>query len=776
MKYIKWLFIAVIVALVIAVAGATYIVRGSLPNLNAAVESRLLTSPAILSRDTMGMAVVSAENEYDSAYLLGYAHAQDRLFQMDLLRRQSAGELSAIVGMRALGIDRKHRFHQLKNNAIAMYEALPIHQQKLLNAYSNGVNEYVQTLSNMPLEYLMLDASFAPWQPYDSLMVTFSMYLDLQGNQIEIDYNLTALKNWYGDAMYQFFTQASNYQAAIDLSTITQANMTVPTLLPPTINSDMPQQASMTLQIHYDSIAELADIGSNNWAVASKLVQGNSAMLSNDMHLGLAVPAIWYKAQLNYTHNNKRIQVTGVSLPGVPAIIVGSTNKVAWGFTNANVDNVDWVLLDNTTETHTVTEQIEIADKPPVTYEIEMSEYGPVRTLNEQKYALKWVAHQNYALNVLVADMAKVENVDEALALSKSIRIPVQNMVVADANGDVAWQLTGAITRRAPLARHAISESQFSQQWQTPEPSPANHIKPENGRVWSANARVISTSDLAKFGDGGYALGARQKQIVDQLLNTDEFTENSFYALQLDNNALFLKPWHRLLTTTLSEKPNEYQQDLAHLAQWQQCACTDSVGYTLVRRFRSTVINQLIAPIANTFSKHQLSSAHLLRGIEPAIWQIIEQQPTSWLPANTNGYAAFYTQAYNDTKSALLAAHSPDTKDMEALTWGNVNMLRVVHPFASQLSFLADMFNMPEVAAFGDSYTPAVQGKDFGASQRLIVKPGNLTAAILTVPGGQSGHVLSEFYKLGFTDYAEHKSTPLLPGETVYSMQFTPKQ
>ena len=768
MKAIKWTLISIAVAIVMLILIAYIGLRASLPAIDASISSSEVEAPATLSRDAIGTATINAASEFDAAYLLGYAHAQDRLFQMDLLRRQSAGELSEIVGARALQIDKKHRFHQFRKRAEDVLRQLSKREQKLLGHYTKGVNAGAKSSSLKPFEYILTNSEFAPWREEDSLLASYSMYIDLQLAQTEIDFRLTALKEIFGLSMYNFFTLPSNYQAAIDASEVPITPINIPELPMDVIDGN-----GQNLTSFYDTVLEQPDYGSNNWAVAGRLTSSSSAMLSNDMHLGLRVPAIWYRTQLNYSSELQPIRVTGVSLPGTPAVIVGSNGHIAWGFTNANVDNVDWIKLAPNTLTTTATEKI-ITPKGIETYTFEKSEYGPVREFDGQRWALKWVAHQDYAVNMQIANMAKMMSMEDALQLSTVVRIPVQNMVVADNAGKIAFQLTGAMTSRAPLTRHAISETQYSKQWSKAQFSPANHINPSNGRVFSANARVIGTKDLAQFGDGGYALGARQQQIANLLMQKDTFVEADFYDIQLNNQAAFLMPWHALLIESLRVKPQKYAKDIEALENWGACACADSVGYTYVRRFRSTVINQLLSPVNAELTRYGLSTSYLLRNIEPAIWALLQQQPQQWLPEQHSNYEAFLLSSFDSTKNRLIEQYDIQSDDFAKLRWGNVNALSVKHPFSSTLAPFSSLVDMPVVEAFGDSFMPAVQSNSFGASQRLIVRPGNEDKAILTIPGGQSGHFLSPFYRTGFEAYATQSNTPLLPMAQKHEIKFTP--
>lgn len=747
----------------------------SLPNINEGFSSAGVKHETSIGRDSLGSVQIKAKDFDDAAFALGYAHAQDRLFQMDLLRRSAAGELSEIVGNVALNADKNARFHQFRKRAKNIFAKLPEKQKILLEKYTQGLNLAASEYTVKPFEYLLTNTTFKAWLPEDSILVSFSMYLDLQGAQVERDLVNSVLVDKFGYGLLSFLNLPSPYQAALDSSVVSSPLVEVPSL---NLESNASSTESLPVInrhsiLAFNAIPEPLDIGSNNWAVTGKLTYSDSAMLSDDMHLGLRVPAIWYRAQLNYIANDKEVSVTGVSLPGTPAILVGSNNHIAWGFTNANLDNVDWIELDNDTETEFVREIIKTKTGEEI-FEIEMSQFGPVKTVNDKRYALAWVAHQDYAVNMAIADMAAARTLEEGFAIAADVRIPVQNLMLADANGNAGWRPIGAVTARPTPSLSAIDENDFSELWFAQEPNLPNYINPDHGRLWTANSRVISTADLQRYGDGGYAIGARALQIRDRLFAKKQFNEQDFYAIQLDNEALFMMPWHMKLLELLSRNPTLYSSDIEVLKQWNSCACASSIGYTLARRFRSTVINTLLAPLDAEAKNHDLSLSSALRGVEPAIWQILDNESLSWLPKTFKSYNEFLLASYEDTKARLIKRHNADPVTLAGLEWGKVNILQVQHPFASQLGPLARMLNMPEVEGFGDSFMPAVQLSKFGASQRLIVSPGNEENGILTVAGGQSAHPLSAYYSAGFPNYALGNNIPLLPGSIEHLITISP--
>lgn len=757
-KVIKRLLLIV----VILALGGTAIVYGvltlSLPTLDGKGRSDAVTQPVKVARDTLGQAVITAATRHDAAYGLGYAHGQDRFFQMDLLRRNAAGELSELFGKAALALDKKMRFHQLRKRSQAILKTLPEADKQLLKSYAQGVNEGLAQVGYPSFEYLLTGAEQQPWQSEDSLLVIFSMYLDLQTATFERDQALIQIQQQYGAKMVEFLTQPSQYQAALDGSVLAPYTQTIPQL---------PTQPLAAIK----SITANLEVGSNNWAVTADLTNTQAAMLSDDMHLSMAVPVIWYRAQLNYTHNNQAYQVTGVSLPGAPAIVVGSNNKIAWGFTNGYIDTADWIALTDSSKTWQVNEVITLDNGYDEIYPLTLSEYGPVKYINNQPYALSWAAHQPYAVDMQLLQLEQAETVDDALNIASNVGIPVQNLMVVDSQGSAAWKHMGGIPARTAPSEFAINENEYSATWQQNEVIRPFVKNPESGRLWTGNSRVVSAEDNARFGNGGYALGARAMQIRDRLFEKQQFNEGDFYQLQLDNQARFLTPWHGLLLEQLKQQPEHNVDYINALDNWQQCACSTSVGYTLVKTYRDELINILFSSIEASLNQQDGTLSYVKRDLEPAVWQLITAQPASWVNPQFTNWEQQLQAAFEQTLAQLTAKFGNNIQNWQ---WGKVNELAIEHPFAKQIPLLSKLLNMPTAPGFGDSYMPAVQKTSFGASQRFIAQPGHLESAILTVPGGQSGHPLSEFYRAGFDEYVEGKHTPLLPQAFMHQIEIVP--
>ncbi|TGV19077.1 penicillin acylase family protein [Pseudoalteromonas sp. MEBiC 03607] len=753
-KIIKWLLVASLIIALLATGLIYGVLNLSLPALDGRGQSNAITHSVKIERDALGQAVISAQNRLDAAYALGFAHGQDRFFQMDLLRRNAAGELSELFGKAALELDKKMRFHQLRQRSQFLVEQLPAADKTLLKAYANGVNEGYAQLGFDSFEYILTGSSAQPWQSEDSLLVIFSMYLDLQTATFERDKTLIEIEQLYGKDMVDFITQPSPYQAALDNSQLPAYGAGIPAL----------NKSSWVI----NDILDRKELGSNNWAVTGQLTKTGAAMLSDDMHLSFAVPIIWYRAQLNYPVDGQMQQITGVSLPGAPAIVVGTNNKIAWGFTNGYLDTADWVALESKEKTWQIDEPILLNDGKVENYALTMSEYGPVKEINGKPYALSWVAHHDYAVDMDLLKLESAKTVDDALAIAADVGIPVQNLMVVDDKGNAAWKNMGAVPARKVPHQLAVSEQAYSAAWHENETDRPFVKNPESGRLWTGNSRVVSAKDDERFGNGAYAMGARSAQIRDRLFEKQQFTEQDFYSLQHDNEARFLAPWHQLLVKQLSTAGDKYALYLKELKNWQACACSDSIGYTLVKRYRSEVINSLFSPLENKLKELDSSLKPVKRDLEPAVWQLIEAQPQTWLNPDYANWQQQMVGAFDRVITKLTEQYG---NNLHSWQWGKVNELVIEHPFAKQIPALKSLLNMPTAPGFGDTFMPAVQGRSFGASQRFIVQPGHLDKAIMAIPGGQSGHPLSEFYRAGFDDYVSNGLTPLLPQEIIHSIR-----
>lgn len=766
--------------LIALLAAALYLgLRGSLAQLDGEATSAV-HAPVELLRDERGYLTVKAESELDAVRGLGFVHGQERFFQMDLMRRNAAGELSALVGAKALPLDQGRRLHAFRQRAERIFAGLPAEQRRLLEVYAEGVNEGLQSLSVRPFEYGLLRQSPLPWTPPDSLLVVYGMYLDLQSSQGRDDLAMALLKSSVSPDWYAFLTQHSaDWQAPLDASPV-QA-LAIPA-------SPWPWRSQSTACSDCE-LRDSRDIGSNNFAVAASRSRHGGAILADDMHLGLRVPGTWFKASLGWKEGGRDWRVSGVSLPGTPAIVAGSNGRIAWGFTNATADWADVVALKlNAAGTHYQTpqgekpllrrvERIAVAGGATVEVEFKDSEWGPLLAAPHEGHALRWVAHDPQALNFRVQELGRAHNLDEAMKIAVGAGLPAQNMLVADASGRIGWTLAGAV----PLRQ--LSDLDTPQDWSVAGQGWQGYagfeqhprlLDPVDGLLWTANARVVGGEMLALIGNGGYDLGARGQQIRDDLRAAPKHDEASLHAIQLDRRAVFLQRWRQLLLEQVLKPEFVAAHDLGAYRNFVERsaaeAAPEAVGYTLVRAFRDRVLEQLFAPLAAQLEARQLRVRDLKWVPETPGWALLQARREDALPKGFKNWDEFLRQAVLDSRSAVLKK----TPQLADAGWGNHNRAVIQHPLSAALPWLASRLDMPATPMGGDRHMPRVQVAGHGQSERMVVSPGREEQGILAVPGGQSGHPLSPFYRTDHEAWLTGQPLPFLPGETRHRLLLRP--
>ncbi|MDP4534855.1 penicillin acylase family protein [Alkalimonas collagenimarina] len=784
MRWLKWILAGLLIVAGVVAISLYGLLRASLPLYQGSVQVAV-SDPVSIQRDAQGYAQIHAGNRPDAAYALGFVHAQERFFQMDLLRRNAAGELAALFGKRALSADlqlRQHRFRYRAEQALAQ---LSLEQLQLLTAYSRGVNDGLQSLTVRPFEYMILRAQPELWREEDSLLTIYSMYLDLQSSLGKDELAMAALAEAIPADWMAFLQQyASEYHAAIDGSN--KAAVPMPESLYPDV-----LKAIKTACLDC-TIKDSVDIGSNNFAVGGALTLHGSAMLADDMHLGIRVPGTWFKTQLNWSSGSGEHKVTGLSLPGAPAIVVGSNGHIAWGFTNSTADWHDVIRLqldDSKSQYKTPAgwqdfdgyeEIIEVKGQPATVIRVKETIWGPVMTgaaTQNHSYALRWVGYDIQANNMELVRLEQATTVQQAMAIAPLAGIPAQNLLVADKSGQLGWTIMG------PIPEHTLQNWDKPQDWSQPQnqwhgyltaEQYPNVVNPPEHRLWSANARVVGGDYYALLGNGGYDLGARNWQIKQRLFAKEQFNEQDLHAIQLDHQALMLAPWQQLLLHHLDD--DFVQQHQLHAYQTavfesSDYAAIDAVGYTLVRAFRQKTLELLFAPLSSYLEQRGLRSWDLKYPLATAGWAMIQQQRPDTLPEAFDSWSVLFEQAILQSQAELTQRYGP----LSQQNWGRLNQARILHPLASAIPWLGERLNMPSSDLAGDSHMPRVQRPGFGQSQRMVVAPGHEKYGILTIPTGQSGHPLSPFYRADHDFWLQEQPLPFLPGPVKYSLQLLPK-
>jgi penicillin amidase len=759
--------------------------RASLPTLDGNISIDALDASATIERDSEGIPTITASTREDLAFATGFAHGQDRFFQMDLIRRQAAGELSELFGGLAVDADRRFRFHRFRSRAKKALTDLPPSDLALLERYGQGVNAGLASLAAKPFEYFLLRTDPRPWLAEDSVLVVYTMFLMLNDSRASKDVQRGLAHRILPQEVFTWmYPQGTPWDAPLMGSA--RAAAAVPSVDVISLR-DIVDHAPPSGEVGKRQLN-----GSNNWAVGGMLTDSGRAMVSNDMHLDLSTPNIYYQARLVVDGAAPR-DLAGVTLPGTPFVVAGSNTKIAWGYTNSYGDWSDAVLLRPGAEPGTYKapsgdlpftvyrERISVKGSAPEEISIRETIWGPVDDsvdYPDNEIAVSWIAHKAGALNLRLIDLEQAETVYEALDIANTIGMPPQNFVTGDSAGNIAWTIAGKIPARSDFDSMLPADWSNTPGWTGWVESDMypRIVNPESGRIWSANARVADGDALAIIGDSGYDLGARARQIRRRLFAQDNFQPSDMLAIQTDDRAIFLKRWCYLLLDVL-EKEGTADAELAeyrrHVEEWQARAAPDSVGYRLVRAFRLEVQARVFHALMHSVREAYGDDVKLRisNQFEAPLWSLVTEQPEHLLQAGYDSWQELLVDAVRENIRYFRENYDGDLADR---TWGERNTANIRHPLSQALPMLAEYLDMPSEPLGGDVDMPRAQGPNFGASERFTVSPGDEANGLMHMPTGQSGHPLSAFYRRGHDDWVRGHPSPFLPGPTQHKLTLFP--
>lgn len=786
--------VAALLLVVLALAlGLWLFLRASLAQRDGDRRVPALTAPVTVARDALGAPVVTGANRLDVAWATGFVHGQDRFFQMDLLRRVSAGELAELFGVRALPSDRANRVHRFRARADIALARMAPDELAFIDRYVDGVNQGLAALGARPFEYGVITSAPRPWSRADCMLVVYAMFLDLQGRQMSHKLARGWLRDHTDAAQLAFLLpQSTVWDVPLDADEPgTLADAPIPAAAP--LWWGRPR-ADLTRLSQATAMPDL--VGSNNWAVAGSRSTTGAAIVEDDMHLGLQLPNIWYRMALRFPDAQGRPRrLVGVTLPGAPPMIIaGSNGDVAWGFTNSYADLVDLVALDHDRvhgaqlrtpagwETPAVhTERIRVKGVADVLLDVRDTSLGPVIDAGGRLYALHWIAHDPAALNMHHWQMESVHDVNGALDVAAGDGIPAQNIVAGDAAGNIGWTIAGMLPQRTggntslPMLPGAATKT-----WQNLLPPGAypRIVNPANGQLSTSNSRQLQGARAVLLGDGGFDLGARQKQLHDNLLALGPRADvRQVQAVALDDRALYMAPWRdralRLLDAqALAGHPRraELQRQLA--TGWDGRASQQSVAYRIARGFQTSLYELLFeganGEMAAIDPKAVMGSATSRWPVQVA--RLLDAQPPGWLPPAYADWRALQLAALD----RVIQSMGNEGRSLASATWGVRNTATIAHPLAAALPFLQQYLSAPPDQLSGDADMPRVAGPRFGQSERMTISPGHEELALFNMPGGQSGHPLSPYFLAGHDAWVRGRPLPLLPGPAQHTLTLHP--
>jgi penicillin G amidase len=819
-KVVGGLFVVVIVVVAVLALWLRHRVEASLPVTTGELRIEGLAAPVTIERDALGTPTIHAGSRLDAARALGFLHGQDRLFQMDLLRRLAAGELAEIFGKAALPGDQAQRYHRFRATAQAAVAQATSEEKALLEAYAAGVNAGAKALGDKPFEYILLRADVAPWKPEDTFLAMYTMCITLSDEEGGYEAGQTALHAEVPQALYDFLEPAGTEWDAPLVGPV-HADLQIPgpdvfdmrkrpqkeqpkkgpshpivSSLQPIGFPALPEPVAGELAATRQELRSM--IGSNAWAVAGSHTADGKALVANDMHLAMGLPTTWYRAVWTWPEGGVTKRSAGVTLPGTPMLIVGSTGHVAWGFTNTFGDWTDRVALELDPKDPEVyrtpagpkrfqhfDEVIHIHGEADAKLPMRWTIWGPV--MDEDKNgkplnATVWTPHFPESSNLRILGLESAKNVDEAIEVAHASGIPPQNFVVADDSGRIGWTVIGKVPRRVGFdGKFTTSWADGTRHWDgwLRSDEVPKVVDPPAGRIWSANNRMVDGPFLEQMGNQGYNFAARAHQIRDDLMALERATPADLLKIQLDDRAVFLERWRTVLLRLLasdSAKGDPKKAELKRLVEttWTGRASIESVAYRVVRGFHSVLAQQIFSDITGEEFLAPQPRFNTNGQFEAALWKLVSERPANFLDRRYKNWDEQMLAAVDYLLDLYEHQSGYPPPALSQQTWGNRNIVRFQHPLSPAVPLMGNWADLPPRPLPGDIDMPRVTSQTLNASERIVVSPGQEEKGIFHMPAGESGHPSSPHYRDGERAWEEGLPTPFLPGATVETLKLVP--
>jgi penicillin G amidase len=688
---------------------------------------------------------VYANSTEDALYAQGYLHAANRLFAMDVTTRSASGRLSELFGTKTLAIDRKQRERGYEHSAmqkVTYWESVPANKV-LMDAYTQGVNDYIHSLKykDWPFEYKLLSHAPADWSTMQSALVLTSMAINLCLGENDLEY--TTAKEKLSPADFKFLYPEHNSKESPVIPSEKKWDFTA--VHPGSMPTDTLKKVKGN-----KADKEKKDLnGSNNWAVAASKTQHGFPILANDPHLNLTLPNIWYEMEFHTPDMN----VHGVSLPGLPLIIIGFNDSIAWGSTNSGQDVLDWysitwqdssrhkyLLDDQYVNAELRTEKIDVRGQQPAIDTIRYTKWGPVSHLDAHKdMAMKWIGHQKATSNDLdyLLKIDKAKNIADYRDAVSSFQYPAQNKVFASVQGDIAISVAGVMPIRPDGNGESITPGdKSSNDWQgyIPFDQAPFIINPQRGFVSSANQAPADTTYPYPL------LGRRtfedyRGRMVNIVLDSSKaITPEKVEALQQNNYNLFAAEMLPLMLRALYKSdctPNNTY--LNKLMAW---------NYQYNKDSPEPILFEMWYDAFEKMTWDELDTLGLLRPEEWRFIEILRDDPMNKY-FDIQSTKDTVENAYNVVCAAFVDALSNylNLPEDQQKSWSVYK-----HSFIPHLARLPH-FGIDYLPTSGGRHIVNAMNKSHGPSWRMVVELSNPPKAWVNYPGGQSGDVASPHFK-----------------------------
>jgi penicillin amidase len=766
--------VAIVAALALLAAAGYWLLAASLPRRAGSAHVPGLEAPLEVALDARAIPAIRAKSFADALRGQGYAHAQERFFQMDLLRRSAAGELAALFGERALAADRGQRAFAFRERARSLRTTLPAEQLTWLDAYTEGVNAGLRDLRVRPPEYWLVGAAPEPWRSEDSLLVVLTFYTTLSNNEA-YERGQGVMHAVLPPALYELLTPSTSRfdRPVLGATADDPTGGYVPLPIP---SADVVDVRSLKPAPNAAPRIDppLYGPASNQWAVAASRSASGRAMLANDPHLGLRLPNTFYRIELTWPDGVLR----GASIPGLPGVLIGSNDRVAWGATVSNADQNDWVVVEVDTADATryrtpegyesfgvEVAEIAVAGRAPERVETRRTRWGPVVAVDwlGRPLALHAGWNEPDGLNLDLVGLAAAQDVAGAVAILERWSGPSLNWALADTAGEIAWVVNGPLPRRIGFdGSRPESLADGSRAWQG-RLAPPRRIGGDDGVLYTANSRTLPRPE-AEAMSRMYMRPLRAKRIADLLAAQRTFSERDLLSLQLDTRA---EGYEQLRAAALDAVRADERDALlararAHVAAWNGNADVGEPGFRILHAYYRALLERTLAPLLAPAAAADPAFVYRWPLADEALRRLLDERPPHFLTGEHASWPAFLRTVLQDTVTAIeRAGPGIDTP------WGEINELDVGHPLADALGPLAPWLRLPAARLPGSMVSVRVAAPSYGSVLRMVVSPGAPADGVLELAGGQSGHFLSPNFGDLHGEWVRGEPTPFLAGSPV---------
>jgi penicillin amidase len=782
LRTVFWLLLALLLLLASAVGYAYYVTRAALPQLDGQIQVAGLSGPVTVTRDAHGVPTVDAGTLEDLFFAQGYVTAQDRLWQMDVMRRVASGELSEIIGQDTIGPDREQRILGMRAAARKNLEIASPRDRGFFEAYAKGVNAYISAHGDrLPIEFRILGYAPKPWTSEDSAVIGNQMVKDLNYRYF---YDALArdkiLAKLGPDLTADLYVNRSWHDRP---PTVMREDVNAPDKSPDSDSEDEDDDDSPDTSVtqHRIPTTGLANVlqeeppvnGSNDWVVSGEHTVTGKPLLSNDMHLGHQMPNLWYEAHLHCS----AFDVAGVTLPGVPFVIVGHNQRLAWGFTNVGPTVTD-VFIENFNaqgayqtpkgwvQPEHRTEVIHVKGKPDMSIDVKITRHGPIITDlvpgETRPLALRWTLHDG--LRIPFFDVDSAQNWAEFTKAFSQLDAPGQNVVYADVDGNIGYHATGKVPiRAAGDGSLPVSGTDDAHEWTSyiPFDKLPNIYNPPSGIIATANGR-ISPDNYPNSISMEWEAPWRTARIFHVLESGRKFSTTDMLGLQTDaHSEIDLFAAERFVyAIDHASKPSSRAKQAADLMRgWDGRMLASSAAPTITEASLRELRRLLLEPklgVAPPEHPHDADSELYLTDennavnwmtyswLQRSVWleNVLLHRPKRWLPEKYPNYDELLTAA---VETAVTNPQAP--KDLSSWNWGTYNAVTIQHPILGRIPLINHWSGPGTQEQSGSGYSVKAVTGHHGPSERFTANLADPDQSTLNTVTGQGGNFLSPYYE-----------------------------